>query len=115
MLKSELNQIKEGQTKPINPPFVFRDPNSPKKVFGTAYSLQELDEILPFIPYFSIEYHIYRVEADQSISSDLGLWVRYILSLESLSDKVEKLGEDYTGLDLKEQLIQLINAHFMVA
>ena len=90
MLKSKTNSIKEVTTKPISPPFIFRDPNSPKKIFGMAYSLRELAEVLPYIPYFSIEYHIYRVETDNSVSSDLGLWIRYIVGLNELSDEIEK-------------------------
>ena len=78
-----------------------------------AYSLRELAEVLPYIPYFSIEYHIYRVETDNSISSDLGLWIRYILGLNDLSDEIEKLGSSHSGLNLKDQLIKLINSHFL--
>jgi len=113
MLKSKTNSIKEETTKPISPPFIFRDPNSPKKIFGMAYSLRELAEVLPYIPYFSIEYHTYRIESDNSVLSDLGLWIRYILGLNDLSDEIEKLGSVHTGLDLKDLLIKLINAHFL--
>lgn len=113
MLKSELNTKNKETTKPINPPFVFRDPNSPKKIYGSASNLQELAEILPYIPYFSIEYHLYRVESDDSVSSDLGLWIRYIVGMNSLSDEVEKLGTSIDGLELKDKLVSLINSHFM--
>ena len=105
--------MNNGTTKPINPPFVFRDPNSPKKIYGSACNLQELAQILPYIPYFSIEYHIYRVESDNTVSSDLGLWIRYIIGSNSLSDKIEALGASIEGLDLKDQLIDIINAHFL--
>lgn len=113
MLKSQINGTNNQSTKPISPPFIFRDPNSPEKIYGMAHSLQELTEILPFIPYFSIEFHSYRVESDSSISSDLGLWLRYILSLNELADEIEKLASSIEGLDLKEKLIQLLNAHFL--
>ena len=43
MLKSELNSKNKETTKPINPPFVFRDPDSPNKIYGSACNLQELD------------------------------------------------------------------------
>ncbi|MCG3215095.1 MAG: hypothetical protein KAS63_00105 [Candidatus Heimdallarchaeota archaeon] len=113
MLKSETTLINNQSTKPISPPFVFRDPSSHKKIYGTAFSLRELAEILPYVPYFSIEYHTYRIESDRTVSSDLGLWIRYILGLNPLSDKIEQLGLLVAGLELKEQLIQLINSHFL--
>ncbi|MHA1202017.1 MAG: DUF5752 family protein [Candidatus Heimdallarchaeaceae archaeon] len=113
MLKSELNSKNKETTKPINPPFVFRDPNSPKKIYGSACNLQELAEILPYIPYFSIEYHLYRVESDDTVSSDLGLWIRYIVGLNSLSDEIEKLGASVEGLELKDELVNMINSHFL--
>ncbi|MHA1396327.1 MAG: DUF5752 family protein [Candidatus Heimdallarchaeaceae archaeon] len=113
MLKSQSEHVKQGTTKPINPPFVFRDPNFPNKIFGSAYTLQELAEILPYIPYFSIEYHTYRVNSDKTVSSDLGLWIRYILGLNQVSDEVERIGSTYTGLELKEKLIHLINSHIL--
>lgn len=113
MLKSEANMTKNQSTKPISPPFVFRDPNAPKQIYGTAYNLRELAEMLPYIPYFSIEYHTYRIETDDSVSSDLGLWIRYILGLNDLADRIEQLGLLVAGLELKEQLIQIINAHFL--
>ncbi len=111
MLKSELNSKNKETTKPINPPFVFRDPDSPKKIYGSACNLQELAEILPYIPYFSIEYHLYRVESDDTISSDLGLWIRYIVGLNSLSDEIEKLGASVEGLELKDELVNIINSY----
>ncbi len=111
MLKSELNSKNKETAKPINPPFVFRDPNSPMKIYGSASNLQELAEILPYIPYFSIEYHLYRVESDDTISSDLGLWMRYIIGLNSLSDEIEKLGASVEGLELKDELISMINSY----
>ena len=113
MLKSEAEMTNNQSTKPISPPFVFRDPNSPKQIYGTAYTLRELAGILPYIPYFSIEFHTYRIESDNSVSSDLGLWIRYILGLNDLSDKIEQLGLLVAGLELKEQLIQIINSHFL--
>jgi len=113
LLKSELNSIKNEASKPISPPFTFRDPNSPKKIFGMAYSLRELAEILPYIPYFSIENHIYRIESDNTVSSDLGLWVRYVLGLNELSDKIEQLGQTLSGLELKDEFIELINSHIL--
>jgi hypothetical protein len=113
MLKSQINGTNKQSTKPISPPFIFRDPNTPEKIYGMAQTLQELAEILPFIPYFSIEFHTYRVESDSSISSDLGLWLRYILSLNDLADEVEELASSMEGLDLKEQLIELLNEHFL--
>lgn len=111
MLKSELNSKNKETAKPINPPFVFRDPNSPKKIYGSACNLQELAEILPYIPYFSIEYHLYRVESDDTVSSDLGLWMRYIVGLNSLSDEIERLGASVEGLELKDELINMINSY----
>ena len=113
MLKSELNSKNKEAAKPINPPFVFRDPNSPKKIYGSACNLQELAEILPYIPYFSIEYHLYRVESDDTVSSDLGLWIRYIVGLNSLSDEIEKLGATVDGLELKDELVNMINSYFL--
>jgi len=113
MLKSELNSKNKETTKPINPPFVFRDPESPKKIYGSACNLHELAEILPFIPYFSIEYHLYRIESDETVSSDLGLWTRYIVGLNSLSDEIEKLGASVDGLELKDKLVNLINSYFL--
>ena len=113
MLKSDAKMTNNQSTKPISPPFVFRDPNSPKQIYGTAYTLRELAEMLPYIPYFSIEFHTYRIESDNSVSSDLGLWIRYILGLNELSDKIEQLGLLVAGLELKEQLIQIINSHFL--
>ncbi len=111
MLKSKLNSKKKETTQPINPPFVFRDPSSPKKIYGSASNLQELAEILPYIPYFSIEYHLYRVESDDTVSSDLGLWIRYIVGLNSLSDEIEKLGATVDGLELKDKLVKMITSH----
>jgi hypothetical protein len=111
MLKSELNSKNNETAKPINPPFVFRDPNSPKKIYGSACNLQELAEILPYIPYFSIEYHLYRIESDDTVSSDLGLWMRYIVGLNSLSDEIEKLGASVEGLELKDELVNMINSY----
>lgn len=113
MLKSEITGENNKSTKPISPPFIFRDPDSPKKIFGMAYSLQELAQILPYIPYFSIEYHIYRVEADNTVASDLGLWIRYILGMNILSDTVEETGHTHNGLELKEKLIEIVNSHFL--
>jgi hypothetical protein len=113
MLKSEIKVENNKSAKPISPPFIFRDPNSPKKIFGMAYSLQELAQILPYIPYFSIEYHMYRVESDNTVSSDLGLWLRYILGLNELSDTIEGIGQAHEGLELKEKLIEIINSHFL--
>lgn len=113
MLKSQINGTDNLSAKPISPPFIFRDPNTPEKIYGMAHSLQELAEILPFIPYFSIEFHTYRIESDNSISSDLGLWLRYILSLNELADEIEQLASSAEGLDLKEKLIQLLNDHFL--
>jgi len=78
-----------------------------------AYSLRELAEILPYIPYFSIENHIYRIESDNTVSSDLGLWVRYVLGLNELSDKIEQLGQTLSGLELKDEFIELINSHIL--
>ena len=111
MLKSEINGKNNQSVKPISPPFIFRDPSTPEKIYGMAHSLRELAEVLPFIPYFSIEFHSYRVESDNSISSDLGLWLRYILSLNDLADEIEQLASSEEGLDLKEKLVQLLNAH----
>ncbi len=111
MLKSELNSKKKETTKPINPPFVFRDPSFPKKIYGSACNLKELAEILPYIPYFSIEYHLYRIESDDTVSSDLGLWMRYIVGLNSLSDEIELLGASVEGLELKDKLVNLINSY----
>jgi len=113
MLKQEMDITNNQSVKPISPPFIFRDPNSPEKIYGMAYSLKELAEILPYIPYFSIEFHTYRVEKEGSISSDLGLWIRYILSSNALADKVEQVGATVEGLDLKDKLIDLINTHFL--
>ena len=113
MLKSEIKVERNESAKPISPPFIFRDPNSPKKIFGMAYSLQELAQILPYIPYFSIEYHMYRVESDDTVASDLGLWIRYILGLNELSDTIEEMGSTHEGLELKEKLIDLVNSHFL--
>lgn len=113
MLKQQMEISNSQSAKPISPPFVFRDPNTPEKIYGTAESLQELAAVLPYIPYFSIEYHIYRVEKEGSISSDLGLWIRYILGLNELADKVENVGSTVEGLELKDKLISLINAHFL--
>jgi len=113
MLKSDVKMTNNQTTKPISPPFVFRDPNSPKQIYGTAYNLRELAERLPYVPYFSIEFHTYRIETDSTVSSDLGLWIRYILGLNALADEIEQLGLLVAGLELKEQLIQIINAHFL--
>ena len=113
MLKSQINGTNNQSTKPISPPFIFRDPNFLDTIFGMAYSLPELAEILPFVPYFSIEHHTYRVESDNSISCDLTLWIRYILGLNPLADKVEQIGSIVEGLDLKEHLIQIINSHIL--
>ena len=113
MLKQEINITNSQSVKPISPPFIFRDPNSPEKIYGIANSLKQLAEILPYIPYFSIEYHTYRIENEGSISSDLGLWIRYILGLNALADQVEKVGTTVEGLDLKDKLIALINDHFL--
>ena len=113
MLKQQMNISNNQSVKPISPPFIFRDPNSPEKIYGMADSLKELAEILPYIPYFYIEFHTYRVEKEGSISSDLGLWLRYILSLNNLADEVEQIGATVEGLDLKDKLIDLINAHFL--
>ncbi len=113
MLKQEMDITNNQSAKPISPPFIFRDPNSPEKIYGMADSLKELAEILPYIPYFSIEYHTYRIETEGSISSDLGLWIRYILGLNALADEVEQVGATVEGLDLKDKLISLINAHFL--
>jgi len=113
MLKQQMDKSTRQSVKPISPPFIFRDPNSPEKIYGMADTLKELAEILPYIPYFSIEFHTYRVEIEGTISSDLGLWIRYILGLNSLADKVEQIGATIEGLDLKDKLISLINAHFL--
>ncbi|MCG3226667.1 MAG: hypothetical protein H7645_07095 [Candidatus Heimdallarchaeota archaeon] len=113
MLKSEITVENNKSAKPISPPFIFRDPESPKKIFGMAYSLQELAQILPYIPYFSIEYHLYRVEADNTVASDLGLWIRYILGMNELSDTIEETGSIHNGLELKEKLIEIVNSHFL--
>lgn len=113
MLKQQMDTLDNQSAKPISPPFIFRDPNSPEKIYGMADTLKQLAEVLPYIPYFSIEYHTYRVEKEGSISSDLGLWVRYILGLNSLADKIEQMGSSVDGLELKDQLISLINVHFL--
>ncbi|MHA2307918.1 MAG: DUF5752 family protein [Candidatus Heimdallarchaeaceae archaeon] len=113
MLKSEIKVENSKSAKPISPPFIFRDPDSPKKIFGMAYSLQELAQILPYIPYFSIEYHMYRVEADDTVASDLGLWIRYILGMNELADTIEETGRTHNGLELKEKLIEIVNSHFL--
>ncbi|MHA1199321.1 MAG: hypothetical protein ACTSQF_08255 [Candidatus Heimdallarchaeaceae archaeon] len=113
MLKQEMDISSNQSVKPISPPFIFRDPNSPEKIYGMADSLKVLAEILPYIPYFSIEFHTYRVEKEGSISSDLGLWIRYIIGLNSLADEVEQIGASIEGLDLKDKLVALINEHFL--
>jgi hypothetical protein len=113
MLKQQMDITNKQSTKPISPPFIFRDPNSPEKIYGMAESLKELAEVLPYIPYFSIEFHTYRVEKEGTISSDLGLWVRYILGLNDLADKVEQIGSTVEGLELKDKIISLINTHFL--
>ena len=113
MLKQQMEISNKQSVKPISPPFIFRDPNSPEKIYGMANTLKELAEILPYIPYFSIEFHTYRIEKEGTISSDLGLWIRYILGLNTLADEVEKIGTTVEGLDLKEKLISLINEHFL--
>ena len=111
MLKSEFNSSDTENFKPISPPFIFRDPNSPKIIFSVAHTLQELVEILPYVPFFSIEFHLYRIEKDNSVISDLGSWIRYILGLEELSKEVERLGSEFDGLELKEKFVHLMNAH----
>ncbi|MHA1686409.1 MAG: DUF5752 family protein [Candidatus Heimdallarchaeaceae archaeon] len=111
MLKTDSNSTATLSSKPINPPFVFRDPNHPNQVFGSASSVRELAEILPYIPYFSIEYHVHRIEQDNTVYCDLAAWLRYVLGLSELADQVEKISSTYSGLELKEQLVQLINTH----
>jgi len=113
MLKQQMDSFSNQSVKPISPPFIFRDPTSPEKIYGMANSLRELAEILPYIPYFSIEFHTYRIEKEGSISSDLSLWIRYILGLNELADEVEQIGATVEGLDLKDKLISLIHAHFL--
>ena len=113
MLKSETNGTNNKSAKPISPPFIFRDPNFSDTIFGMAYSLLDLADILPYVPYFSIEHHTYRVESDNSVYYDLALWIRYILGLNTLADKVEQIGSIVEGLDLKEHLIQIINSHIL--
>jgi hypothetical protein len=111
MLKQKLDIESSQSVKPISPPFIFRDPSSPEKIYGMADSVKELAEILPYIPYFSIEFHTYRIEKEGTISSDLGLWLRYILGLSDLADKVEQIGSTIEGLALKDKLVSLLNAH----
>jgi len=97
-------------SKPISPPFTFRDPESPSKIYGSALSLKELADILRYIPFFSIEYHTHRIDEDMNISSDLALWLKYVLNLNDLAEEVEKLAQTYKGLELKEKIINLVNS-----
>jgi len=97
--------------KPISPPFTFRDPEDPTKIYGSVHSIKELAEILRLVPYFSIEFHTHRIDEDLSISSDLSLWLKYILGLEDLASTVEEYAQTYSGLDLKDKLIQLFQKH----
>ena len=97
-------------SKPINPPFTFRDPENPSRIYGSALSLKELADILRYIPFFSIEYHTHRIDEDMTISSDLALWLKYVLNLDDLAKEIETIAQTYTGLELKEKLISLINS-----
>lgn len=114
MLKLDTKNTGNSTFKPINPPFVFRDPNNPNQIFGSASSIRELAEILPYVPYFSIEHHMHRIEQDNSIHCDLAIWIRYILGFSDLADRVEKLAEEHNGLELKEHLINLINENILL-
>ncbi len=97
--------------KPISPPFTFRDPNDPNTLFGCATTLCELYHILPFVPYYSIEYHIYRLDSENQVFSDLSSWLYYVLEEKKLAKCIKKLGFKYRGLDLKEKFISLLSEY----
>jgi len=113
LLKTDTNNTTTAvaTSKPISPPFVFRDPDKLEKVYGCAHSIRELAEILPYIPYYSIQYHTYRIEPDNIVTNDLATWLRYVLGLNELADKVEEIAKEHAGMKLKEALIRVFNEH----
>ncbi len=97
--------------RPISPPFVFRDPEDPSKIYGIAHNLKELATNIKLIPYFSIEYHTQSIDENLQISNDLALWLKYVIGVEELAAVVEEYANIYKGLELKNKLIELFNQH----
>ena len=94
---------------PLNPPFVFRHPDDYSMVYGVASSLEQLTELLPLIPYYVIEYHLYRVDRTNTIHCDLCNWIRLIIKDERLADAVHELGVSMRDpMKAKKDLVSLL-------
>ncbi len=106
----EDNKYRDTFSLPISPPFVFRDPTNPSIIFGVAYTIEKLIDILPLIPFSSIENHVHKLSFDEKPICDLGTWIKLVIGNDELAKEIENLGTDYKGLKLKEQLLGLLKA-----
>ncbi len=98
-----------GFNRPINPPFVFRDPDNFSLTYGEAHSLEELEQLLPLVPFSIIEYHLYRLDQHSNVHCDLCNWIRYIIKNPVLALRIRKLAiAMFDPMKAKKELVSII-------